>query len=325
MLVPVIWLTCGLAARAQTVTGEVDVTVGASSDETSASAVQARVFGATRGDWRFYVEGSWARTVSEYTSDAFATSYPYDGRVRPMEIFGEKTIHPGRWLLGTRFGRFRTPFGIGGRSDHAYSGFLRAPLVRYGTNFGLSNTFLEAGADIVAGIPALYVETSVGVPHDEGRDRRARGLDSVVRVQGYYRDFILGASYLRSKPSDRRPFVHGDMSFRGLDGRWMRDGIELRGEWIDGRPFDDVLTRGGYLDAIVHRPSMGPVTGVARVERVDYDAGPFSFDLRRLTVGARVRLASWLVGQVNVVRQPGGLSENRNHAVDVAFTISRRF
>ena len=32
----------------------------------------------------------------------------------------------------------------------------------------------------------------------------------------------------------------------------------LRGEWIDGRPFDGVATHGGYVDVIVHLLGMGP-------------------------------------------------------------------
>jgi hypothetical protein len=105
----------------------------------------------------------------------------------------------------------------------------------------------------------------------------------------------------------------------------MHGGLELRGEWIDGRPFDGVTTRGGYLDALVHRPWLGPVTAVARIERLDYDAGPFSEHRVRATVGARVRVTTWLVAQVNAVHQPDGLADNRRQSADVALTFSRRF
>ena len=44
---------------------------------------------------------------------------------------------------------------------------------------------------------------------------------------------------------------------------------------VDGRPFDGTTVRGGYADVFVHRPSMGPVTALARIERLDYGAGPF--------------------------------------------------
>ncbi len=165
-----------------------------------------------------------------------------------METYVEKTFHPTGALFGIRLGRYRTPFGISGRGDHAYSGFLRAPLIRYGGDFALSNTFLEGGADILVGRPTLSLEASIGVPQDEGDAQRRHGVDEVVRVQGYTHGFILGASYLRTRPSDRGSFVAGRMEFGGLDARWTRDGIQLRGEWIGGRPFDGVATRGGDVE-----------------------------------------------------------------------------
>src|SRR5581483_11965927 len=205
----------------------------------------------------------------------------------------------------------------------------RAPLIRYGTSFVLSNTFLEEGGEVIVGVPQLYVETSLGRPSDEGIQQRERGLDTVVRVQGYVRDLILGVSYLNSGRTELRNFAAGRMAFRGIDGRWMYRGVELRGEWIDGRPFvgvfSPVSTRGGYLDAIVHEPFMGPVTAVARVEKLDYPAGQFSAFLKRFTAGARVRVTPWLVAQANFVRQPGGLADGRDQAMDVAFTVTRRF
>ena len=71
-------------------------------------------------------------------------------------------------LLGVRGGRYRTPFGLSLRGDHAYYGFTRAPLIRYGEDFALSNTFMEGGVNVIAGSPRLYAETSLGVPLDEG-------------------------------------------------------------------------------------------------------------------------------------------------------------
>jgi hypothetical protein len=318
-------LALATPAAAQALTGEIDVTAGASTDEVAAYSTQARLFGASHSNWRYYAELTWGGVNSEYESDAFLATYPYDKRVRPMETFGEKMFKPGHGLLSIRGGRYRTPFGIYARSEQGYIGFLRAPLIRYGENFALANTFLEAGAHVVVGTPSLQLETSFGSPDDEGGFRRATGFDQVVRGQAYYGDFIVGGSYLRTQPSDPRPFATGRMIFRGIDARWMHSGVELRGEWIDGKPFDTVTTRGGYLDVIVHNPMMGPVTGLARIERLDYDAGPFSEYLKRLTVGARIRFATWITGQVNLVRQPGELLDNRDMALDVAVTLSKRF
>jgi hypothetical protein len=120
-------------------------------------------------------------------------------------------------------------------------------------------------------------------------------------------------------------FVQGRMKFSGVDGRWMRGGVQLRGEWIFGQSFDTVHTQGGYLDAIVHKLGMGPLTAVARIERLDYDAGPFSQFYRRTTVGARLRLSSALSLQVNVLHQPKRPIGARVTAADAGLTYSIRF
>ncbi len=311
-------------SRTASVHVETDVTVGRSTDDVNAAATQIRLFGANSKDWRFFLEAAWGDR-SGPPSDAFGAAYPYTGRVRPMETFIEKMFRPASSLVGIKAGRYRTPFGIYNRSDHAYNGFLRAPLVRYGGNFALSNDFLESGADVLIGRPTLSVETSIGAPRDEGNAPRRSGLDTAVRAQGYYRSFIVGASFLDTQPNMSGDFVNGRMIFRGVDARWMTDGVLIRGEWMDGRPFDGVTTRGEYLDAIVHRVGMGPVTAVARVERLDYDAGPFSQFLRRYTAGARVRISSMLSAVVNAIGQPTGLANGRHVALDLGLTCSLRF
>jgi hypothetical protein len=48
---------------------------------------------------------------------------------------------------------------------------------------------------------------------------------------------------------------------------------------------------------------MGPVTAVARVERLDYFSGPFSQFPRRYTLGAKVRLIRGLTAQINQVEE----------------------
>jgi hypothetical protein len=243
-----------------------------------------------------------------------------------METYVERTFRPSNGLLGIRAGRYRLPFGISGRSDHAYNGFVRAPLIRYGSYWGLSNTFMEAGVDVMAGTPSLYVETSVSRPSDAGRDyRRTSGLDTLVRAQGYTHGVIVGASYLRTQPNIAGDFIFGRMTFSGVDARWTVGGIQLRGEWIDGQPFNDVATRGGYVDVIVHTIGMGPFTAVARTERLDYDAGPYSAYYRRVTIGGRLRVTQSLGVQLNLLRQPRGPLGSKPTALDVGLTYSVRF
>lgn len=313
------------AAHAQSLLTEADVTVGRSTDDTNAGAVQVRSFGPLSANWRVMAEAAWGR-VSADGSDAFGSAYPYDNRVRPIETYVERLSHSaGGSLVGVRIGRYRTPFGMYSRSDHAYTGFSRAPLIRYGGNFALSNNFLETGASVLLGRPSLYVETSAGLPQDNGPDGRPRTADLSIRGQGYYRSLIVGVSYLTTSPSMAGEFVHGRMIFRGIDGRWTAGGIQVRGEWIDGRPFNDVATRGGYLDLFVHRIGMGPVTAIARVERVDYDAGPFSMYVRRLTTGAKVRITRTLGVQVSVSHDIDRMYGTHRTMLDLSLTESLRF
>ena len=106
---------------AQSITGEVDVTGGISTENVRAGSTQGRIFGATASDWRFFAEATWA-DVDGQPSDAFGAAYPYEGRIRPMEVFGEKMFRPGNYLLGIRAGRYRTPFGISSRGEYRLHG-----------------------------------------------------------------------------------------------------------------------------------------------------------------------------------------------------------
>jgi hypothetical protein len=120
-------------------------------------------------------------------------------------------------------------------------------------------------------------------------------------------------------------FAHGRNVFTGIDVRWMHDGVQLRGEWIAGRPFDGVTTDGWYVDAIAHHRRMGPVTGVARVERLDYDTVPErALHATRVTVGARIRLLQQLSVHINGLHQTGGVAHHGATALDAAVTYSIR-
>jgi hypothetical protein len=312
-------------AAAQTLTVEADATAGISTEDTRVVSTQARLFGSTAGDWRYYGDVSIGAAWGNQT-DAFSSAYPYDRKFRPIETYIEKVFHPGGAILAVKGGRYREPFGIHGRGEHGYSGFTRAPLIRYGQAFALSNTFLCAGGDAVFGAPHISGEVSIGVPADEGVIERRHEFEAVMRVQAYYKSFIVGASRMDTgRDSALGSFARGRMVFNGVDGRWGSSGVQLRGEWISGRPFDGVTTDGGYLDAIVHRPGMGPITAVGRIEKIDYDAGRFSFYYTRVTAGTHVRFNEYLSAQVSVLHQPEGLADNRTTALDagITFTIRR--
>jgi hypothetical protein len=313
-------------ARAQSLTTEAAVTTGISTEEKiSAAAVQIRAFGDVKGGIRFFTEAAWGRRTHE-DSDVFGAAYPYGNRVQVIEAYGERVFLPGKAVAAVRAGRYRTPFGISSGSDHGYQGFLRAPLIRYDGYFALSNNFLEHGVDVVAGVPHLTAEVSMARPADVGTAIRRPAMSAVVRIQTAIGPFIGGVSHVRTSPYLPASFAKGRSAFTGVDLRWMGGGLQLRGEWITGRPFDGAGTTGWYADAMVHRLGMGPVTAVARLERLRYDPSNPAFSLHagRQMVGARVRFFEALSAQLNVVHQTGELAEYGATALEVGVTYSRR-
>ena len=321
----VLCLLTSVPARGQSITAEAAVTTGYSTDDsTAAAATQVRAFGDAVGGVRYFAEAAWAATTSDRV-DAFAAAYPYGNRVQVIEAYAERMFAPAGGILGVKAGRYRTPFGISSGSDYGYTGFLRAPLMRYNGYFALSNDFLEHGVDVIAGVPRFTVEASAGVPADVGLARRRSGGDAVVRAQSYVGAFIIGASYIHTQPYQPAQFARGAADFEGVDARWMRGGVQLRGEWITGHPFDGTSTTGWYADLIVHRLGMGPVTAVARIEQLAYIAvAPFDLYARRQTIGARIRLMDSLALQVNVLHQTGAPALYRSVPIDLGITYTVR-
>ena len=257
-------------ALGQSLAGEVALNTGISTDDVASAAVQTRAFGELTDGVRYFVEAAWART-SDTRSDAFSSAYPYRNRVQVIEAYAERLFRPDGGLLNVRAGRFRTPFGIYNASDHAYSGFLRSPLIRYDGYYAVSNTRLEHGVDVMAGVPNFTVEAAFGAPGDVGVEPRESGLDSTMRVQGYYGPLIVGVSYARSQPAEPEGAAAGHANYTGIDARFTLGGAQVRGEWLTGQPCRREPT-GWYADVLIlHRPFMGPVTAVGRIERLDFE------------------------------------------------------
>ena len=324
----------------QTISAEADITAGYSGEEVRAAASQLRVFGDGPAKIRYFAEASWAGRwagddeviggsligVDPIGTDVFGAAYPYRRKLQVMEAYAERYFNARGFIFGGRAGQFRTPFGIYTRSDYGYTGFVRAPLIRYDGYFALSNNWLEQGAMITAGLPQLFVEASVGRPHDVGTALRRSGTDGSIRVQGYHGPLIVGVSHSRSNPYMPIRFAPGRQAFTGVDVRFASaSGIQLRGEAIKGRSFNGVSTTGWYVDGIVHRAGMGPFTAVVRGESLDYIASaPFARAASRVTLGTRVRLPGRVTAQVNYLRQNGDMPRIYDSSLDVSITYSLR-
>lgn len=310
-------------AYAQTAAVELTQSTGVSSEDVAFAGTQVRVLAEPWRGWRLTAEASWGHR-SRDVSDAFGTAYPYGGRVDAIEAFAE-WFRRGRGLRAVRAGRYRTPFGLSSASDHAYIGYLRPPLIRYGRYYALSNGYLEHGVDALAGVGPVSLELSVGRPHDVGTAVRRDGTTSAARAEVSAGAFILGASVIDTTPYLPATFARGRTRFRGLDLRVMHRGIQVRGEWLDGQPFDGTSTHGGYLDLIVHTPGMDRVTAVARAETLDYDTtSRFALETHRVSGGVRVRLWRGLSGAIGVSHQRGQQTQRRRTAVDSGLTWAWR-
>jgi len=310
--------------HAQELAVEISQSVGGSSEQLAGAGTQVRLLGDIGSQFRFGVEGAWGQR-SEGESDVFGAAYPYGGHADLMEAYLEYTVPARRGIRSIRGGRYRTPFGFSAASDHAYIGFMRPPLVRYGDYYALSSGYLEHGVDVVVGAPRLWGEVSVGRPGDVGEAIRRPGTDTVLRAQGAIGALIVGASYLDTTPYLPSTFAFGRARFGGVDARWMRSGVQVRGEWIGGRPFDGVSTTGGYIDLIVHRPRMGPVTALARAERLDYKTIPqYALLTHRYTGAGRVRVWQGFAVSTGVTHQAGQLTQERRTAVDLGLSYTLR-
>jgi len=345
-----IGLCCALLAHAtsaapQSIAVDVEQSAGYSTAHAAATHTKLRAFGDVKSDIRFNVTGAWGRQSAE--SDAFAAAYPYTERPVVLDAYVERTFRPAGRLFGLRVGRYRTPFGISSESDQGYVGFQRNPLIRYDDFFAFSSTFFEHGADLVVGSPRASLEASVGAPGDVGEHTRTAGVDAVLRGQAVVGSFIIGASVIRTRPhlphADLAPASQaadapieadteeehepapGTAAFGGVDVRWMRDGVQLRGEFIAGRPFDGARTHGGYVDLIVHRPFMGAITAALRAERIaSQDAGVSVLAGERYTAATRIRLPRGFSAHLGIVHNTATLPERRATALDAGVSYSVR-
>ena len=313
------------SAHAQTTAAEVNQAAGVSSESIASIGTQVRLLGEPKPGLRFEIEGVWGARSKDEETDVFGTAYPYEGDVEFMEAFAEYFFKGNRGIRSVKAGRYRTPFGISSASDHAYIGFLRPPLMRYGDYYALSSGYLEHGVDVVVGLPHLSVETSLGVPGDVGEAIRRPGANLVVRAERTMGTLIVGVSYIDTTPYLPGTFATGRARFGGVDARWMDEGVQLRGEWLGGRPFDGTTTTGGYADLIVHRPFMGPFTALARAERLAYTAPePFALYSHRYSVGARVRTWKGLAAAAGISHQAGEVTQRRRTAFDIGLTFAAR-
>jgi hypothetical protein len=311
-------------ASAQAAAVEVVQSVGGSTESLASAAVQTRAIAEPVRGLRLRFETAWG-TRTDGESDVFGTAYPYEGHVDLVESYAE-WLRDGRGLRAVKAGRYRTPFGLSNASDHAYVGFLRPPLIRYADYWAISSGYLEHGVDVLVGAPQLSLEMSLGRPGDIGKALRRSGWTGAVRAEGSAGPWIVGVSFVNTMPYEPIEWAPGRTHFGGIDARWMRAGVQFRGEWLFGQYSDAATTTGGYVDAIVHARAMGRVTALARAERLDYATIPEEYGLRthRYSAAMRVRVWEGLSASLGMAHQRGQQTQSRPTAVDVGISWALR-
>ena len=190
----------------------------------------------------------------------------------------------------------------------------------------MSAGYLEHGVDVLVGVPQFTLEMSVGRPGDVGDVLRRPGWTGAVRAEGSAGPWIVGASFVNTMPYEPIPDAPGRTHFGGIDARWMRAGVQFRGEWLFGQYSDIATTTGGYIDAIVHTRAMGRVTALARAEKIDYDILPVEWALftHRYSAATRVRVWEGLSVSLGMAHQGGQLTQTRRTAMDIGISWALR-
>jgi hypothetical protein len=176
----------------------------------------------------------------------------------------------GEWEAGRqrfRIGQFQVPFGIYNRSELYYVGLVYDPLIRY---YPIQGPHLE---DSASGLEYLRTEGPWQVEaalFGRGSDVGAvvpHGDEGSLRIQRYTGPLIIGVSALRTQAGEEETEYHGEGYSFGVDFRFSRPALILRGEVVAGH-VPGGSPEGFYLDALYHPVQFGRFTLVGRTEAV---------------------------------------------------------
>ncbi len=187
-------------------------------------------------------------------------------------------------------GLVRLPFGVYNTEETYASGLIAYPLVRDQAD-GCTFDWAVPGAFWQGGSPKLQLEAAA---FDGNAVNLWSGSQTMkgaaARAQTYFGDLILGVSnwdsYVDPAPGPwtSRENVH----VTGVDMRYTRPHLVLRGEYVVGTMGDDYLS-GWYLDSFYRLPKYEKFTFVSRLELLRPSSS--SSTVRQLTLGLRYTIA----------------------------------
>lgn len=217
------------------------------------------------------------------------------------EAYGEWEAGPQR----LRLGKFQIPFGISNRSELYYVGLVYDPLIRY---YPFEGPHLEDSASGMAYLRSVGPWQVEAALFGHGSDAQAllpAGNEGALRVQRYMGSLILGLNAVRAHAQGRNLEYRPEGHFFGVDFRFSRPSLILRGEIVAGG-VPGGSPRGFYLDALYHSVRLGSVTLVGRTEAVR--GQPEHGGLyQRETIGLKWEVTSGVAVALNQLFEPSRL------------------
>ena len=204
----------------------------------------------------------------------------------------------------TQAGIIRLPFGLYDHRETYISGLIDYPLAR--VDYAL--TAVDWGAPGVrwtGNTSNFQVDAAAFGGQGAGVWGNLNNVSGgIVRLQAYTNGVVMGLSRWDGTQSTNlgqagRQGTH----LTGLDLRYTRPHLLLRGEYIFGKEAGDTM-RGWYLDAYYHLPKYEKWTLAARMEGLRPASGLPA--LRQFTLGARYTLDRHWTLAVNWRRNQGG-------------------
>jgi hypothetical protein len=193
----------------------------------------------------------------------------------------------GDWSAGrqrVRLGRFLLPFGIYNRSELYYVGLLIPPILKdyLGNEYQIGRS--EHGLGYINSSGRWQIEGAFFAARGGWKAVIPSGGEGAVRLQYFADPVILGLSALREHGEEPQGGARGTARFVGLDFRYGRPSLILRGELVSGS-VPGGSPRGFYLDVLYHPAALHDLTLVGRVESARGLEGQESY--RRQTVGLK--------------------------------------
>jgi hypothetical protein len=227
---------------------------------------------------------------------AWGLHLDYDRETDAEEELAEAYAEWNSGRQRVRLGRFQVPFGIYNRSELYYVGLVNPPILKgyLGGEYQVGRSEHGLGSLLASG--RWQLEAGLFAERGGWRAVVPSGGEGSLRLQYYANSLILGLSGLCQQGIDPESGVDGTARFVGLDFRFSRPSLILRGELVSGTA-PGGYPRGFYLDVLYRPAALRVVTLVGRVESARGLSGESSY--WRETVGFKWELGRGTALAVN--------------------------